>query len=106
MKNIKTKNIENIGWGKGGWENPLANRSTRSPIRLQTPYDLAADRLLLLLIFKTDGCVLCIRKSSSSYHTFDSKSMKSHLHSPSGVYHSRWRYRVSLTSESDQITVR
>jgi len=24
--------------GKGGWENPLATRSTRSPIRVQTPY--------------------------------------------------------------------
>jgi len=47
MNNIKsTKNIENIGRGKGGWENPLA---TRSPIRLQTPYDLAADPLPLLL---------------------------------------------------------
>jgi len=47
MENIKyTKKIQNIGRGKGGGENPLA---TRSPIRLQTPYDLPADPLLLLL---------------------------------------------------------
>jgi len=37
MKNIKNaKNIENIGRGKGGWENPLV---TRSLIQLQTPYN-------------------------------------------------------------------
>jgi len=49
MKNIKnTKNIENIGREKGGWENPLA---TRSPIRLQTPHNTPPDHLPLLLCF-------------------------------------------------------
>ena len=48
MKNIKnTENIENIGRGKGGWENPL---STRSPIRLQTPYNTYLDPFHLLLV--------------------------------------------------------
>jgi len=47
MKNIKnTKNIENIGQGRGVGKTPLA---TWSLIRLQTPYNVAADRLPLLL---------------------------------------------------------
>jgi len=40
MKNIKnTKKYWKYSSWKGGWENPLANRSTRSPTRLQTPYN-------------------------------------------------------------------
>jgi len=32
-KNMKNfKNMKNIGQEKGGWENPLATRSARSPI--------------------------------------------------------------------------
>jgi len=38
--------MKNIGWGKGGWKNP-----PRYLIRLQAPYDFAADPLLLLLSF-------------------------------------------------------
>ena len=41
-----SKNIENVGRGKGGWENPLA---TRSPIRLQTPYITYPDPLYTYL---------------------------------------------------------
>jgi len=49
-KNMKNfKNMKNIGQEKGGWENPLATRSARSPIWLQTPHNSHPDPLPLLL---------------------------------------------------------